>query len=131
MSDKDMKDFIRIVGKWTADHFQPGVVLPADSGVPLADIYRAGEMFLADSLHFFKDLCNESPWWQERVARQKARLGVLGRPTNPDEFMKYMKERQSLRDRQELLSLLRDLRAERSALEREFAVRAEELARRD
>ena len=128
---KDKTEFLASLGKWTVEHFQPGVLVSADSGLPLRDLYATGEKFQASSLDAFKQLCHQSVWWKERSAMSKARVALLGRPSNAAEFQEFLEKRKIARNKQELLSVLGALQAERLALEKEFAARSEELARRD
>jgi hypothetical protein len=117
--------------RFAFEHFQPGVCLPGESGVRARAIVNAGRNFVPDAFDAFRNLAATSVWWRETTALKKSDTVVLGRVENVQEFKEMLKRKKELKDKSGLKELLRNLQAERLALEIEYAARAEELVRRD
>lgn len=117
--------------RFAFEHFQAGVCLPGESGVRARAIVNAGRNFVPDAFDAFRHLAATSVWWRETTALKKTENIVLGRVENVKAFRDLLKRNKEFKEKTALKELLTNLQAERLALEKEYAARAEELVRRD
>ena len=122
---------VDILERFAFEHFQPGIVVPVDSGISFLLLLATGRDFIPAAADEVNNAVNSNKSYQAYAALSKHLVPAFGRPENSRDLLLSLEEEDDCIDNTAMLNQLQGLQAERLALEKEFAARSEELHRRD